>query len=182
MKYMLKYSTILLVLAIIVGGCRKEPNYSDVPEITFDRVEQFTYLVDKTYQDTLYIVVDFQDGDGNLGLSRGVNGKQEGPDFEGPFERGSPYYDNFFANLQIKRGNNYISSPLTISGRFPRLSNDDKPETLEGEIKFMIGSFSTLVYPAGDTIRFEVYLYDRALNKSNTVYTDDIVLYQGQGR
>ncbi|GHA57312.1 hypothetical protein [Pontibacter akesuensis] len=182
MNNMLKYSALLLVLVLVLAGCRKEPNYSDIPQITFDRVEQYTYSQNKVLIDTLFIVIDFQDGDGNLGLSRGSGGSQTGPDFQDPFNPGSPYFDNYFANLQVKRGNTYESTPFTFSGRFPRLSNDEAPETLEGEIRFTIDSFTTIDYPAGDTVRFEVYIYDRALNKSNVVYTDDVVLYQGQGR
>ncbi|AKD04174.1 hypothetical protein POKO110462_11400 [Pontibacter korlensis] len=180
MKNLLKYSTAVLVLALTLGGCREEPNYSDVPEITFDRVEQYTYTKNRVVFDSLVIAVDYQDGDGDLGLSRGEGGSQTGPDFEPPFNPGSQYYDNFIVNMQVKRGNTYEPRPVNFNGRFPRLSSDEKQEALEGEIRYTITSFTTESYPFRDTIRFEVFIYDRALNKSNVVYTDDIILYQGQ--
>ncbi|RIJ41417.1 hypothetical protein [Pontibacter oryzae] len=183
MKYMLKYGTMLLVLALIASGCREEPNYSEIPHIEFDRVEQYTYTNNKIISDTLIIAIDFQDGDGNLGLNRvGLDGTQSGPDFEPPFNSGSLYFNNFFAKLQIKRGNTYVDSFVNFDGRFPRLSSSDSPETLEGEIRYTIDSFSSDAFPPGDTVRFEIFIYDRDLNKSNVVYTDDVVIYQGQGR
>ncbi|ARS37718.1 hypothetical protein CA264_04365 [Pontibacter actiniarum] len=177
---MLKYGALLLVVALIAAGCREEPNYSDVPEITFDRVEQYTFTKNKVTFDSLVIAVDYQDGDGNLGLSRGEGGSQSGPDFEPPFNPGSQYFDNFIVNLQVKRDGEYVNSPVNFNGRFPRLSSDEKEEALEGEIRYTITSFTTESYPFRDTVRFEVFIYDRALNKSNVVYTDDVVLYQGQ--
>ncbi|SFG01607.1 hypothetical protein [Pontibacter chinhatensis] len=180
MKYMLKYSLLLLVLAFALSSCREEPNYSDIPAITFDRVEQYTYTKNRVVFDSLVVVVDYQDGDGDLGLSRGDNGSQTGPDFEPPFNPGSQYFDNFIVNLQVKRGNTYEPSFVNFNGRFPRLSGDEKPEALEGEIRYTITSFTTESYPFRDTVRFEVFIYDRALNKSNVVYSDDIILYQGQ--
>ncbi|WP_276496991.1 hypothetical protein [Pontibacter litorisediminis] len=180
MKYMLKYSPLLLVLALALGGCREEPNYSDIPAITFDRVEQYTYTKNRVVFDSLVIAVDYQDGDGDLGLSRGENGSQSGPDFEPPFNSGSQYYDNFIVNMQVKRGNTYQPTFVNFNGRFPRLSSDGKAEALEGEIRYTITSFTSESYPTRDTVRFEVYIYDRALHQSNVVYTDDVVLFQGQ--
>ncbi|MCX2740758.1 hypothetical protein [Pontibacter anaerobius] len=183
MKNMLKYSPLLLVLAFAFNSCREEPSYSDVPAITFDRVEQYTFTKNNIISDSLVVAIDFQDGDGDLGLARSApDGTQTGPDFEPPFNQGSQYFDNFVANLQIKRGDTYEDTPVNFNGRFPRLSSGEDAETLEGEIRYTITNFSTDAFPPGDTIRLEVYIYDRALNKSNVVYTDDIVVYQGQGR
>lgn len=180
---MLKYGTALLVLALIATGCREEPEYSDIPQIEFKRVDQYTFTKNRIISDSLVIVVDFQDGDGNLGLNRsGLDGTQTGPDFDPPFNTGSPYFNNFIAKLQIKRGNNYVDSFVNFDGRFPRLSSSDDAETLEGEIRYTVSSFSSDIFPPGDTVRLEMFIYDRDLNKSNVVYTDDIVIYQGQGR
>lgn len=184
MKYMLKYGTALVLLALTLTACREEPNYSDIPHIEFDRVEQYTYFIpdERRFQDTLIVALDFQDGDGNLGLLRSsATGQDSGPDFEPPFDQDSEFYNNFFAELQFKRGSNYVDSDVVFSGRFPRLSSDDKNEPLEGEIRYTISNFSSDFFPT-DTVRFEIFIYDRALNKSNVVYTSDVVLYQGQER
>lgn len=184
MNYLLKYSTGLLLLVLLVSGCREEPNYPKEPEITFERIDQYTYTKNRITFDSLVLVVNFQDGDGNLGLRRSPTGSSD-PDFQPPFDQSSPYFNNFFANLQVKRGNIYVPYPfpvesLNLHGRFPRLSLDDKDETLEGEIKYTLTNFSNDIFDPRDTVRFEIFIYDRALNKSNVVYSDDIVLFQGQ--
>ena len=184
MKYLLKYTASLLLLALLVSACREEPNYPEEPHITFDRVDQYTYTKNRITFDSLVLVVDFQDGDGNLGLRRTPINESD-PDFRPPFDQASPYFNNFVANLQIKRGNTYIPYPfpvssLNLNGRFPRLSNDDKPEVLEGEIRYTLTNFSDDIFDPRDTVRFEIFIYDRALNKSNVVYSDDVVLFQGQ--
>lgn len=184
MKYLLKYSAALLLLALLVSGCREEPNYPDEPAISFDRVDQYTYTKNRITFDSLVVVVDFTDGDGNLGLRRTPTGNSD-PDFQPPFDQTSPYFNNFFANLQIKRGSIYVPYPfpvtsLNLNGRFPRLSTDDQDETLEGEIRYTLTNFSNDIFDPRDTVRFEIYIYDRALNKSNVVYSDDVVLFQGE--
>jgi hypothetical protein len=184
MKYILKYSAALLLLTLLVSGCREEPNYPDEPSIVFDRVDQYTYTKNRITFDSLVVVVDFQDGDGNLGLRRSKLNDSD-PDFQPPFDQSSPYFNNFFANLQLKRGNIYIPYPfpsefLNLHGRFPRLASDEKEEALEGEIKYTLTNFSNDIFDPRDTVRFEIFIYDRALNQSNIVYSDDVVLFQGQ--
>ncbi|PRY07322.1 hypothetical protein CLV24_12460 [Pontibacter ummariensis] len=183
MNYLFKYGSVLLLLALTIVACRKEPSYSDVPHIEFDRVEQYTYTKNRITFDSLVLVVDFQDGDGNLGLARVASGESD-PDFLPPFDQSSPYFNNFFVNLQVKRDGQYVPYPLgqylNLNGRFPRLSSDEKNEALEGEIKYTLTNFSDDIFDSNDTVRFEIFIYDRAQNKSNVVYTDDVVLFQGQ--
>ncbi len=184
MKYLLKYSAAFLSLLLLASGCREEPSYPDEPEITFNRVDQFTYTKNRIVFDSLVVVVDFQDGDGDLGLRRKPNGDGD-PDFKPPFDQASQTFNNFFVNLQVKRGNTYVPYPfasefLNLNGRFPRLAPDDKREVLEGQVKYTLTNFSNDIFDPRDTVRFEIFIYDRALHKSNVVYSNDIVLFQGQ--
>lgn len=179
MKYLLKYSAPLLLLLLAFSSCRKEPTYPNQPEIEFRRVEQYTFEKNRVLQDSLVLVIGFQDGNGDLGLAR-----EDGPDWDPPFNTGSEYENNFIAELQVKRNGQYEpyfpgGSSLNFNGRFPRLSSDGRNEALEGEIRYTIPSFSSDIFNPGDIVRFEVYIYDRALNKSNTVTTSDIVLFSG---
>lgn len=184
MRHLLKYSFALVLLALLASSCREEPNYPDEPSISFDRVDQFTYTKNRITFDSLVLVVDFQDGDGDLGLRRSPNGDGD-PDFRAPFDQSSQFFNNFFVNLQVKRGDRYVPYPfpsefLNFNGRFPRLARDDKHEVLEGEIKYTLTNFSNDIFDPRDTVRFEIFIYDRALHKSNVVYSDDVVLFQGQ--
>ncbi|WP_377470273.1 hypothetical protein [Pontibacter silvestris] len=176
---MLKYSAPLLFLLLAFSSCRKEPTYPDPPQIEFRRVDQYTFEKNRVQQDSLVLVIGYQDGNGDLGLAR-----EEGVDRDPPFDTGSEYENNFIAELQVKRNGQYEpyfsgGSSLNFNGRFPRLSSDDRSEALEGEIRYSIPSFTSDIFNPGDTIRFEVFIYDRALNKSNTVTTSDIILFSG---
>ncbi|WP_242918537.1 hypothetical protein [Pontibacter liquoris] len=190
MKYMLKYSFAPLLLVLLFSACRKEPNYPDTPEIEFRRVDQYTYPTNNVLHDSLVIVLGYKDGDGDLGLNRL---QKDDPDSNPPYNSGSPYEYNFFASLQIKKGDQYVplalsNNLLNLNGRFQRLTSDSRAEALEGEIKYSLVNFDraifdffdpTLFSPT-DTIRFEIYIYDRALHKSNVVVTDDLVLFTGR--
>ncbi|WP_187264706.1 hypothetical protein [Pontibacter beigongshangensis] len=185
MKYLFKYSTMLVLLLVLFSACRKEPVYDVVPHIEFKRVEKFTFEENRLKRDEISIVIGFQDGDGNLGLSRTAD-----IDKQPPFDFGSPYYNNFMTKLYIRRlqpngefrFEEYIFpvQGFDFSGRFPRLSTDDRTEPLEGEIKYTLNITSDL-FNVGDVIKFDVFIYDRTLpvpHRSNTVTTSEITLFQ----
>ncbi len=180
MKYLVRLSLFLLA-PVLFSACRKEPNYPDTPQIEFVRVDQKTEKENGILHDILTLVVSYKDGNGDLGLSKTdtISG-----DFEPPFDLKSLYFNNFFADLQVKRGDTYVpyfqNAALNFNGRFDRLSADGRKEALEGEIKYTISSFYSDIFDAADTVRFEIFIYDRALNKSNVVYTNDIILFTGE--
>lgn len=192
MKFLLTYSLALLVASVLFSSCRKEPNYPDTPQIEFLRVDQYTYPVNNVLSDSLVIVIGYKDGNGDLGLNRI---QVDDPDNQPPFNSGSLYEYNFLATAQIKRGDSYVplqlsSNLLNFNGRFARLMTDGRNEALEGEIRYSLTNFDRAifdffdpsVFSPTDMIRFEIAIYDRALHKSNTVYTSDIVLFTGQPR
>lgn len=184
---MLKYSALLLLLVLVLGSCRKEPHYPNTPEIEFKRIEQ-VHLPEEfgIRRDEISIVIGFRDGDGNLGLSARATA-----DTTAPFNEGSQFYNNFVVNLLIRQQNpagDYTFVPyefpvegFDLSGRFPRISNDERQEPLEGEIKYtMREEFTSDLFNPGDVIKFEVFIYDRNLpipNKSNVVMTDEVTLF-----
>ena len=183
MRNPLKYGAALSLLALSLSACREEPNYPNEPEIEFKRVEQFHFESFGIKRDSLVLVIGYQDGDGNLGLSRtGEEDKQP------PFNPGSQYYNNFITELFIKKPV-AVGSPDSVfvkyvfpvegfdfSGRFPRLSSDERIEPLEGDIKYSLNITSD-IFSVGDIIKFNVFIYDRALNKSNIVETRPIKLF-----
>ncbi|MDX5421000.1 MAG: hypothetical protein LPK07_09595 [Hymenobacteraceae bacterium] len=186
MKYLLKYSAALLLPMLVFSSCREEPNYPDEPSIEFRRVEQYHFEEFGIKRDSLILVIGFEDGDGNLGLSR-----TDEADKQPPFNPGSPYYNNFITDLYIKRpvpGNPSDSTfvkyqfpveGFDFSGRFPRLSSDERAETLEGEIRYSLNMTSDIFRP-GDVIKFQIFIYDRTTpipNKSNIVETTPIKLF-----
>ncbi|NDK56002.1 hypothetical protein [Pontibacter fetidus] len=189
MNYMLKYSLSCLLLVLTLASCRKEPNYPDEPQISFKRVEQYDHDALGVQKDSLFLVIGFQDGDGNLGLSS--DDKSE--DYNFPFQKGSPYEKNFIIKvLRARPDPNNPGDPVfeelifptgtDLSGRFPRISNDDRKEPLEGEIKLAleITNENEQYYAVGDVVKFEVFIYDRTTpvpNKSNVVTSEPITLF-----
>lgn len=56
---------IVVLFTAILGSCFNPPEFPNVPEIGFDRIELF----DGNQYDSLVLYITFKDGDGDLGLS-----------------------------------------------------------------------------------------------------------------
>jgi len=188
MKYLLKYSAALLLPLLALSSCREEPNYPDEPRIEFRRVEQFHFQENGIQRDSLVLVVGFEDGDGNLGLTRSNDPNHA--DRQAPFDQ-PPYNNNFITDLYVKRpvapgslDSTFVKYQFPVagfdfSGRFPRLSADERQEPLEGEIKYSLNITSDIFRP-GEVIKFDIFIYDRTTplpNKSNVVETRPVKLF-----
>jgi hypothetical protein len=183
MKYMLRNCAFLLLLLLSFSSCRKEPHFDEKPFIEFRRVEESVYVDENRIKHhDISIVVYFQDGDGNLGLSTTNSADQQHP-----FDK-APYDKNFVVKLLSKQTQpdgssefvEYVfpEASFSFGGKFPRVSSDERPEPLEGEIKYTIKDLITSDIPGlqGLVAKFDVYIYDRALNQSNVVRTNEITL------
>lgn len=75
MKTFIKYSITVILLAEIVVGCNNAPEYPVEPSISFKDV--YFKRGDLTNPalsiDSLFVVIDFKDGDGDLGLDEYVD-------------------------------------------------------------------------------------------------------------
>lgn len=186
---MLKYGMACLLLLLTLSSCRKEPVYDVVPEIEYRRVEQYHFEEFGVKRDSLVLVVGFKDGDGNLGLSSDTASS----DWQAPFNPGSIYHDNFVTTMYVRvqdgaGGFRFEPYPFPVpgfqfSGRFQRLSADERPEPLEGEIKYTINEITSDLFLLGPgaVIKFDIHIYDRnspVPNKSNVVTTEEITLFQ----
>lgn len=187
MNYTLKYGLACLVLLLALASCRKEPNYPDEPEISFKRIEQVSHDDEGLQIDSIFLVINFKDGDGNLGLST----DRQSSDYFPPFNVGSTYENNFKVKLlqRVEDPNNpgqfifreyqFPVEGFDLSGRFPRISTDDREEPLEGEIRFGM-EFTEEFFRPGEVIKFEVFIYDRETpvpNKSNVIVSDPVTLF-----
>ena len=181
----MKASAILFMfLLALTTACFSPPEFSNAPEIGFVGISG-----DRTTdplgnrQDSITVTISFKDGDGDLGLS---NQDTLSP-FQ-PFEQqpdGSLtvnlYHHNY--HMTVKRMKDGMLEEVNfldggkVKGRFPRLVDGNGP--LEGELNFgryfLIGGSSN-TFNEGDSLLFEVFIIDRALQQSNTITTDMIVL------
>lgn len=136
--------------------------------------------------DSVRLTINFQDGDGDLGLSP-LNPDDTLPPYQSLNPDGTlnKFRNNIFVQVQVLRGETFLPIELPdgqgFDGRFPLLNTLDRPTALEGEISYTIGVFYGIFgspLNEGDQIRLEVQIADRALNESNIIQTPTLQLGQ----
>lgn len=164
----MKKVLFITVLLLTLYACSKLETYSELPSVEFKSV----YLADtvdvlgndvKLQNVTLEII----DGDGNLGL----NDK----DTTGDFSPESLYYNNLFITVSAKHEGSYselqkVSENLRY--RIPYKAPIGQNKYLKAEVKVKIEI--PLGYFDYDTVRYEFFVYDRDLNKSEIAVSCDI--------
>jgi hypothetical protein len=92
---------------------------------------------------------------------------------------------NIFVRFYRKRNGQYTEfrwqdPPFftTFNGRFPRILNSDEGQPVEGEIKYRMLSSGWESIFRTDTLRIDVQVQDRELNRSNEVSSPDVTLRQ----
>jgi len=160
---MRKVGALLLVLAII-SGCKKTNEYPLIPSITF---KSLTTTQDASGYDLgSHVIVTFTDGDGDIGYHNSGNGY--------PYDdTSSIYYYNFVVKLQQKKVGIWNTDTFKLSGRIPYLTPEGNNKALKGDIGMDI---PLIKHVTNDTMRYEIFIYDRALHKSNVITTDEIVI------
>ncbi|MFH1296792.1 MAG: hypothetical protein ABIJ04_05900 [Bacteroidota bacterium] len=154
-----------LIGLLIISSCVKQEEFSEIPEIS---LRPFVRIFDTgQYAVKGVLSFDFQDGNGDIGLNPG--------DTFPPFNRGGDYYYNLVIRYFEKQDSIYVEVVLEppFSARIPVLNPDYPGKAIRG---FILDTLAMDPSPAFDTVRFEFFLYDRALNKSNVLTTTDIPL------
>lgn len=97
----------------------------------------------------------------------------------------NPDQYNIFIKFFIKRSGNYTEydfsgAPFysTFNGRFPRILTEERDRAIEGTIRYSMLSLGWNSVFRNDTIKIDVQIQDRQLNKSNVVSTPDFTLSQ----
>ena len=163
---------IFLLLGVV--SCIDTPNFDDTPSIQFNSIDKFTvpdpFSGPNARKDSVVITIDFEDGDGDLGIS--------------PEERS----DTTLLNTIYKEWGNYdltifrqnatggferLPSSVTNKLFFPILRRDGKPGPIKGKLDFsQIFFYSRFAKPA--VLKFQVKVRDRSLRVSNVIETDTI--------
>lgn len=177
-------TTKILILILIVGtvvlSCRKFEDFPEIPVITY---ENFIVLMNQETGITErgVLVFSYTDGNGDLGLDKG--------DTLPPFDRNSKYYYNLIIKYFEKQNGVFVEVPLlswnsdssyydtlTFNSRFPILTPESGNQAIKGVFEDTLFIYNPL--SDFDTIMFKAYIYDRALNKSNEIETQEIVRVQ----
>jgi hypothetical protein len=164
---MTRTTFILLSLALLLSSCIKQENYPIIPEIGYDNFTLVFPNDSATYATNGYLAITFQDGDGDIGL--------RAKDTLPPYNKEGQYYYNYVIRYFEKRDTGWAEVVLDppYSLRLPMLNMGYDGKPIKGLI---VDTLALDPSPAFDTVRFELFLYDRALHKSNVVTTPDIVL------
>lgn len=164
---MFRKIVIVFLFSFLLFSCLKKEDYSNIPKIEF---ESFTKLSEITGIDNRGILrIEFTDGDGDIGLDDS--------------EIASPYDYNLFITFFEKQKGVWVkpviytdndSIEYSFNARIPIITPLGQNKSVKGIIEdtVYINNFTSPY----DTICFEVYIKDRALNKSNTIRTDDIIV------
>lgn len=94
-------------------------------------------------------------------------------------------HNNIFVKFFIKRNGSFTEfrwqdPPFftTFNGRFPRILNNNQGQPVEGTLQYAMLSFGWQSIFRNDTIRIDVQIQDRALNRSNIVSSPEVTLNQ----
>ena len=167
MKRFTGYFPFLFFALLSLSSCIKQEKYPDAPQIGF---LDFVPVFDTgQYAVSGILRVSFTDGNGDLGLYVW--------DTLPPYNPGGPYYYNYVITFFVKQEGVYQQIDLDppFSARIPVLNPSYPGKAIKGIITDTI-NLGLIPHPGYDTIRFDAFLYDRALLKSNVISTPDIVL------
>ncbi len=160
-------------LMLFTASCNQDQGLGNEPSITFENYE-------KTGEDSIRLTIGYKDGNGDLGL---------GPEHDKPpFDTGKyannliiKYYEKFNGQYGQTTKDPFPDTRDTIRFRyrFRNLTPKGDNKAIKGKINVTVNRLKVYAknFPERDyngKIRFEVFIYDRALNKSNTVFSPPI--------
>jgi len=165
---------LFIVITFTLSSCIKEKVFSEIP---FLRYEAFEQLLDVNGKDSIGILkIYFTDGDGDIGLRPS--------DTLPPHNPGSLFYYNFIINYYEKQNGEFVkvviappipdADTITNNSRIPFITPAGQNKALEGRLEMSL--FTNNPLSTYDTIMYDAYIIDRALNISNVVKTPEIIL------
>lgn len=164
-----KFYIILIVAVFLVAfiSCNDEDVYPETPEIEYNSFVKIFNPSTGLY-DRGVLKFSFTDGDGDIGLEQGET--------EPPYD-----YNLFIDYYELQFGDTvkvYITQyndstlqydTLNFNARIPMLTPDGSNKSIKGDIEDTLFMYN---YQGDfDTIMFDAYIVDRALNKSNRIVT-----------
>lgn len=175
-KFKILFFIFVSSLVLLFSDCTQKFNYNIIPSITFKDYQLLTYN-NSVHDSALKLTVSFIDGDGDLGLTQ--------QDTSSPYNFGSQYYYNYYAYYYEYVNGKFIqtlplidgkpdtnSDTVRYKGRYPDIRSESNNKALKGDIQFSITGLKPY---NSDVIKFSIFIYDRALHKSNTVETPPLL-------
>lgn len=159
------------IVAISLYSCIKTQSVPNTPSIAFKDFVKYG-------KDSADMIITFKDGDGDIGLVPG--------DTAPPHNVNGKYYYDMVMEYNYKGADGKFhrfksataTDSMIIGYHIPYITPVGQNKVLDGEIRAHILApyfvVDPLVIPAHKVIRFDIYIYDRALNKSNVITTPEI--------
>lgn len=147
------YISFFAAVLILVSACKPNEVGSPVPSISFKSLTFGT--------DSASLLLSFVDGDGDIGLTQS--------------DTSADFKFNCFVDVYRKESGQWVKQDFILPYyyRLPMLNKGEK-KILEGEIRLTLFDFPPdLGTPGVDTLKASVYIKDRALNSSNTVFSQE---------
>ncbi|MDQ3051787.1 MAG: hypothetical protein M3Q95_12930 [Bacteroidota bacterium] len=154
-KSLLAFVIFPVVGLFLLNSCTDEDTYPVTPEINFKSLEIFQ---NSSQQDSVILTFSFTDGDGDIGS----------------ITTDSLSRDVFIKFYELRNG---VFIPFddpfgAFNYRIPYLEPRGNNKSLKGDIRINV---DYNVLQPNDTVKYELYLKDRAGHQSNTVVTSTIV-------
>jgi len=149
-------STLITSLLLIINwGCEDSQSYPHTPHIAF---HSFTVApsAEPTEQAIGKLTLTFVDGDADIGFADTT--------LTDTF--------NLFLSTFYRQNNDYTLKFDPVGYRLPEVPQSSYKTHAKGEIELTLPFISI----PNDSIKFSVYLFDRAGNKSNTLETPSFLL------
>jgi hypothetical protein len=159
----MRQSFIGLLLGLGLAGlnaCGPDQIFDDVPEIAFVSLSKDTIREFEPFQ----LTIRYQDGDGDLGVEGNTARPnlflQDDRDIPANFPSAENPYDGIWAYS------------------LPSLTPDARRPSIQGEITLTFDGLLGMIDPRkpSETVRFKIYMVDRAGNRSNVVVADPLVI------
>lgn len=162
---MKKIILLFLPSVVFLASCLKKEEIPPVPRLTFNSIQNFG--------DSIKVLVDFTDGDGNFGLEQG--------DTTGVFDDCLRSF-NLYAEYYEKNNGVWVQTVLDpcenpnavpFYYRVPWAKPTGQDPSQQGTITLLMKTY--FIPSENDTIKFDIKIVDRDLQESNLISTSEIV-------
>jgi hypothetical protein len=173
-KWSFTFRIAILFIFINSLGCSSE--IGPFPNEPFIALKgPITKLIGPDGKDSIIqITFDFTDGDGDIGLGTF--------DTMVPYNFGSAYFYNLLVDVKQQIDGkmkpiqyDVIDDTVNFNSRIPIITPTGKEKAIEGEFTLNIyADMNARTQP--DSVKFSLFIYDRAKHKSNVIETDVIFI------
>lgn len=172
----MKLKVLFFFLLLSITSCIKNTSYPTVPVIEYKDFVAYGH-------DSAHFTFGFKDGDGDIGFF------EEG-DTMPPFNVASKYYNDLYMIYYFKKddGKFYVYDDSLATAAIdtfmfpyrirPNLTPIGQNKALDGTItvRLPVPYWKVRKSPPHKIIKFDAFIYDRALHKSNIISTPEIVI------